>query len=199
MNFGTLRVLNDDIVIGGAGFGTHPHSNMEIISIPLHGAMVHKDSTGHEKVINTGDVQIMSAGTGIDHSEYNFSGSENLNFLQIWIIPKKRDITPRYDQKTFPLKERKNILKTVVSPDGKDVLWINQDAYLTLGQSDQNHTFTYELNKKGNGVYIFVIEGNVKIQDDRLQRRDAIGLIDINQVLIESSSETEFLIIEVPM
>ena len=161
--------------------------------------MVQKDSTSHEKVINTGDVQIMSAGTGIDHSEYNFSGSENLNFLQIWIIPKKRDITPRYDQMTFPLKERKNILKTVVSPDGEDVLWINQDAYLTLGQSDQNHTFTYELNKKGNGVYIFVIEGNVKIQDDRLQRRDAIGLIDINHVRIESLYETEFLIIEVPM
>ncbi|MBS0000418.1 MAG: pirin family protein [Cyclobacteriaceae bacterium] len=199
MNFGVLRVLNDDIVSGGAGFGTHPHDNMEIISIPLYGSMVHKDSTGQEMVIREGDVQIMSAGTGLYHSEYNHSGTEDLNFLQIWIIPKQRDIEPRYQQKDFPLSLRKNVLKTVISPDEGDGLWINQDAYLSLGQSDSDHTFTYSLKKPGNGLYIFVTEGGAVVGEDTLKRRDAMAISDLHSVQINTFPESEFLIIEIPV
>jgi len=199
MNFGVLRVLNDDIVIGGAGFDTHPHDNMEIVSIPLKGSMVHKDSTGHEMVIREGDVQIMSAGTGLYHSEYNHSGTDDLNFLQIWIIPKKRNIDPRYEQKAFPSNDRKNGLKTVISPDQADTLWINQDAYFTLGHSNPGQVFTYSIRKKGNGVYLFVIEGKVTIEKEVLERRDGMGLTDIDKVDLIAAPDTRFLVIEVPL
>ncbi len=199
MNFGVLRVLNDDIVIGGAGFDTHPHDNMEIVSIPLRGSMVHKDSTGREMVIREGDVQIMSAGTGLYHSEYNHSGSDDLNFLQIWVIPKKRNIDPRYDQKAFPLKDRMNKLKMMISPDQEETLWINQEAYFILGHSDHDQTFIYTIKKEGNGIYLFVIEGNAKVANEELQRRDGIGLTDTSSVEIEAAADSQFLIIEVPM
>ncbi len=199
MNFGVLRVLNDDIVTGGAGFDTHPHDNMEIVSIPLEGSMVHKDSTGHEMVIREGDVQIMSAGTGLYHSEYNHSDTEELNFLQIWIIPKKRNIDPRYDQKTFPLNDRKNSLKTVISPEEADALWINQDAYFSLGHGNAGQIFKYPIRKNGNGVYLFVIEGKVTLEGEVLERRDGMGLNDIDSIDIVTGEETLFLVIEVPM
>lgn len=196
MNFGVLRVLNDDIVIGGSGFDTHPHDNMEIVSIPLKGSMVHKDSTGHEMVIREGDVQIMSAGTGLYHSEYNHSGTEELNFLQIWIIPKKRNINPRYEQKTFPVK---NNLLTVISPDQSETLWINQDAYFSLGQTDPGRQFHYSVRKDGNGLYLFVIEGKVTLENEVLERRDGMGLNDIQSVDFQTAPDTRFLVIEVPM
>jgi redox-sensitive bicupin YhaK (pirin superfamily) len=199
MNFGVLRVLNDDIVTGGAGFDTHPHDNMEIISIPLQGSMVHKDSTGREMVIREGDVQIMSAGTGLYHSEYNHSGSDDLNFLQIWVIPKKRNINPRYDQRAFPLKDRMNKLKMVISPDQEETLWINQDAYFTLGHYDHDQNFSYTIKKEGNGIYLFVIGGNVKVANEELQRRDGIGLTETTSVEIKAAADSRFLIIEIPM
>lgn len=196
MNFGTLRVLNDDIVEGGAGFDTHPHDNMEIVSIPIKGTMVHKDSTGHEMVIREDDVQIMSAGSGLYHSEYNHSGSEKLNFLQIWIIPKKRNIDPRYEQKAFPVQ---NGIKTVISPDLPETLWINQDAYISLGQTEQDRQFHYSVRKNGNGLYIFVIEGKMTIENEMLERRDGMGLTDLHSVDIRTAPHTRFLLMEVPM
>lgn len=199
MNFGVLRVLNDDIVIGGAGFDTHPHDNMEIVSIPLRGSMIHKDSTGQKMVIKEGDVQIMSAGTGLYHSEYNHSGSDDLNFLQIWVIPKKRNIDPRYGQKAFPLNDRINRLTMVIAPGQDDILWINQDAFFSLGHSVHDQIFSYTIKKEGNGVYLFVIEGKVIIEKEILQRRDGIGLTDGDQIEIKAASDTQFLIIDVPM
>jgi redox-sensitive bicupin YhaK (pirin superfamily) len=199
MNFGVLRVLNDDIVIGGAGFDNHPHVNMEIVSIPLKGAMVHKDSTGQQMIIRENDVQIMTAGRGIYHSEYNYSDSEQLNFLQIWIHPKKRNIIPRYEQKAFPFENRENKLVTVISPDQSDTLWINQDAYLSLGHSDDNNTFVYHIRKQGNGLYVFVIEGKVILENEVLQRRDGMGLTDIQRVDIKATPDTRYLVMDIPL
>lgn len=196
MNFGVLRVLNDDVVIGGAGFDTHPHDNMEIVSIPIKGSMVHKDSTGQKMVIREGDVQIMSAGKGVYHSEYNHSDINDLNFLQIWILPKKRDIDPRYEQKTMPVK---NNLITIISPDTKDTLWINQDAYFSLGHSEQGLQFHYSIRKNGNGIYLFVIEGKVTLENEVLERRDGMGLMDLQSVDFQTAPETRFLLMEVPM
>lgn len=199
IHFGALRVLNDDIVQPGMGFGTHPHDNMEIVSIPLHGALAHKDSTGNEEVIYSGDVQIMSAGTGLTHSEYNHSKTESVNFLQIWVLPKQRNIKPRYDQKTYPSEKRKNQLKTVVSPNDPDALWINQDASFHLLNLEINHSFQYELNNPENGVYAFLIEGSVKINGVELNKRDGAGFSYTSSLNIESTSDSELLLIEVPM
>lgn len=199
INFGMLRVLNDDIVIGGAGFPTHPHSNMEIVSIPLKGALAHKDSTGNEKIIQTGEVQIMSAGSGLTHSEYNASQSDEVNFLQIWVFPKEENIEPRYDQKRFNDADRKNAIQTVVSPDQGDSLWINQDAWFSLTNVEAGKSIKYEINKKGNGVYLFVIEGEVEVGNETIGKRDAIGISEIDQVNIEASVDSKLLIIEVPM
>jgi redox-sensitive bicupin YhaK (pirin superfamily) len=196
MSFGVLRVLNDDIVAGGSGFDTHPHDNMEIVSIPIEGTMVHKDSTGHEMVIREDDVQIMSAGSGLYHSEYNHSVSEELNFLQIWIIPKIRNIDPRYEQKTFQFQ---NSLKTVISPDLPETLWINQDAYISLGQTEQDQQFHYSVRKDVNGLYFFVIEGKIMLENEVLERRDGMGLTDIQSVVIRTAPHSRFLLMEVPM
>jgi len=200
MRFGLLRVLNDDIVQPGEGFGTHPHDNMEIISIPLSGALAHKDSTGTEKVINTGDVQIMSAGSGLNHSEYNASKTEEVNFLQLWIFPKEKDITPRYDQKTFNAADRVNKFQTVVSPE-KDsgALWINQDAYLSLGNIQKGKSAEYVLSKKGNGVYAFILSGSAQIAGTLYGSRDAIGIEDIDSISVKAEEDSEILLIEVPM
>lgn len=199
IHFGLLRVLNDDIVQGGAGFPTHPHSNMEIVSIPLSGALAHRDSTGTEKSIETGEVQIMSAGSGLSHSEYNNSKTEEVNFLQIWVIPKENDIQPRYDQKYFDSKERKNKLQTVVDPDIEDALWINQDARFMLTDLESELSISYDIKKRGNGVYVFVIDGDVEIAETSLQRRDAVGISEVDQIEISANKDSKLLLIEVPM
>ena len=200
VRFGMLRVLNDDIVQPGEGFGTHPHDNMEIVSIPLKGALAHKDSTGNEHIINTGDVQIMSAGSGLYHSEYNASAKDEVNFLQIWVFPKERDIEPRYDQKTYNSEERKNKLQVVVSPEKKEgSLWINQDSYFSLTDLDKGINLTYDIKRRGNGVYIFLIEGSVKAGGIELNKRDGLGIEDTESIEITANENSSLLIIEVPM
>lgn len=199
VHFGLLRVLNDDVVEGGRGFGRHPHDNMEIVSIPLSGALHHQDSTGRDKVINTNDVQIMSAGRGIAHSEFNDSHTDAVNFLQIWVFPKEKNIEPRYDQKNFAPEGRKNKFQVVVSPEDAEAVWINQDAYFSLGKLDKGVALDYKVRKDGNGVYAFVISGEVKINEDTLQRRDAVGISDTDQLHVEATDDAEVLLIEVPM
>lgn len=200
VRFGLLRVLNDDIVEGGQGFGAHPHDNMEIISIPLSGALAHKDSTGNEHVINTGDVQIMSAGEGLYHSEYNASKTDAVNFLQIWIFPKERDIEPRYEQKSFNADERKNKWQVVVSPNKDNgALWINQDSYFSLANLEKGNSLSYDVKHNGNGVYIFVINGAVTVEGEQLDTRDAIGIEEVSSIGIKASESSELLVIEVPM
>ncbi len=200
VHFGLLRVLNDDIVQPGEGFGTHPHDNMEIISIPLKGALAHKDSTGSEHVINTGDVQIMSAGSGLYHSEYNASKKEPVNFLQIWIFPKERDIEPRYEQKTYDASGRKNNFQLVVSPQKmSDALWINQDAYFSLANLEKGKNINYNVKLKGNGIYVFVLEGSVTAANEKLNKRDAAGIEGTDSIDITAEENSELLVIEVPM
>jgi redox-sensitive bicupin YhaK (pirin superfamily) len=200
IHFGALRVLNDDIVAGGGGFGAHPHDNMEIVSIPLMGALAHKDSNGNEKFINTGDVQIMSAGTGLHHSEYNASKTEPVNFLQIWVFPKVNNIKPHYDQKTFDSNARKNNWQIVVSPDEKDGgLWINQDAVFARTSLDQNTQLNYVPKFAGNGVYLFVIEGSIEVNGQTVNKRDAVGVSNIESVEIIALADADVLVIEVPM
>ena len=200
VRFGLLRVLNDDIVAPGMGFGTHPHDNMEIVTIPLKGELAHQDSTGNKEVIKAGEIQIMSAGSGLTHSEFNNSKKEFVNLFQIWVFPKEKNITPRYDQKIFDPEERKNKFQIVVSPDEKDgALWINQDAYFTLGNFDEGNSVKYEIKKKGNGVYIMITEGSAEIDGEVLSRRDAIGLSDLSSVEIKLLAKSDLLLIEVPM
>ncbi|MBS1598242.1 MAG: pirin family protein [Bacteroidetes bacterium] len=200
VHFGALRVLNDDIVKGGGGFGTHPHDNMEIISIPLNGSLAHKDSTGTDGIIKTGDVQIMSAGSGIRHSEFNPSSSDATNFLQIWVIPKLRNIQPRYGQLTFDEKDRVNKWQVVVSPDEKDkALWINQDSIFALTKLDEGKELSYVPKFKNNGVYLFVIDGEIVVDNKNISRRDAIGISETDGFTIKASKTSEVLAIEVPM
>jgi redox-sensitive bicupin YhaK (pirin superfamily) len=200
VRFGLLRVLNDDHVEAGMGFGTHPHDNMEIISIPLKGALAHKDSTGNEHVINTGDVQIMSAGSGLYHSEYNASKKDEVNFLQIWVFPKERDIEPRYEQKAFDTAGRKNKFQTVVSPEkNSGTVWINQDAYFSLANLDKDVNVNYGIKHNGNGVYIFVLEGAIEVAGEKLEKRDAIGIEETDSIDIKAGENSEILVIEVPM
>jgi len=200
VNFGALRVLNDDIVKGGAGFGQHPHDNMEIISIPLTGTLEHGDDTGGRGIIKSGEVQIMSAGSGLAHSERNASRTEDVNFLQIWVFPKERNITPRYDQKFFDSAQRKNKFQTVVSPDkGDDSLWINQDAWFSLGSLSKQAVVEYSLKKPGNGVYAFIIQGDVTIDGITLNRRDGLGIWESEKISMVAASDAEVLLMEVPM
>jgi len=200
INFGMLRVLNDDVVKAGMGFGTHGHDNMEIVSIPLSGSLAHKDSTGTAETIRTNDVQIMSAGTGIRHSEFNASETEAVNFLQIWIMPKERNIKPRYDQQTYSPEERHNRLLTVVSPEKSEKsLWINQDAYFSIGKFDSGQVIDYTIKKQSHGVYIFLIDGEVKVAETNLEKRDSIGIWATDSVSIEVVKNSQLLIIEVPM
>ncbi|HRJ31582.1 MAG TPA: pirin family protein [Cyclobacteriaceae bacterium] len=200
MHFGALRVLNDDVVKGGAGFGQHPHDNMEIISIPLRGALEHGDNTGGHGIIQSGEVQIMSAGSGIAHSEKNASKTEDVNFLQIWVFPKERNIQPRYDQKLFPSTDRLNKFQTVVSPEKNNgALWINQDAWFSLGKFEKGKSTEYSIKKQGNGVYAFVIDGDVTINDQQLNKRDGFGIWDVEKIVISAGQDAEVLLIEVPM
>jgi redox-sensitive bicupin YhaK (pirin superfamily) len=199
VHFGALRVLNDDTVSAGGGFGTHPHDNMEIVSIPLQGDLEHKDSTGTHAVIRQNDVQIMSAGTGIQHSEKNHNDGEAVKFLQIWVFPKEKNIKPRYDQKTFRPEDRLNKLKIVVAPDTEDAVWINQDAWFSLGNFDKQHIETYKLRKTENGLYAFLLEGEVTINGHQLKKRDALGVWETENVEISANENSQILLIEVPM
>lgn len=199
MGFGLLRVLNDDIVEGGRGFGTHPHQNMEIVSIPLEGDLAHRDSMNHTKVIKQGDVQIMSAGTGVTHSEFNSNADRIVNFLQIWIMPKVQNIAPRYAQQTFLPSTRKNRFQTVVSPVEGQGIWINQDAYFSLGDLDKGTQLNYQLFDASHGVYVFLIKGQATVAGETLNQRDGMGIWEVDQIKIEAQSDAEILLIEVPL
>jgi redox-sensitive bicupin YhaK (pirin superfamily) len=200
VHFGALRVVNDDSIAGGGGFGTHPHDNMEIVTIPLEGKLAHKDSTGNEGIISKGDIQIMSAGTGIRHSEYNASSTEFAKLLQIWVFPKLKNIKPVYGQKTFDLKDRKNNWQVVVSPDkAEQALNINQDARFSLVDLEAGKSINYEMKWKNSGLYLFVIEGAVKAEGQSLLNRDAVGISETEKVNIDAISNTQLLAIEVPL
>ena len=200
MGFGALRVLNDDTVEGGRGFGSHPHNNMEIISIPIQGTIAHKDNQDNEKVIQNNEVQIMSAGTGIVHSEYNASRTEEVNFLQIWILPKEKDIQPRYDQKVFSTDNREGIWQTLVLPEVKaNSLWINQDAAISRATLAKNNNIEYQAKFNNSGFYLFVIDGDIKVKDLQLTRRDGLSISKTNIISINPIINSDILLIEVPM
>ncbi|SHL16638.1 pirin family protein [Hymenobacter psychrotolerans] len=200
MHFGVLRVLNDDTVAAGMGFGAHPHDNMEIISIPLAGTLEHKDNAGNHGIIRSGDVQVMSAGTGIAHSEKNHSQSEEVKFLQIWLFPNKRGVQPRYDQQSFEPAGRRNQFQQVLSPSPGDAgVWIHQDAWFHLADFDAGFATDYQVKRPGNGVYVFVLEGGVTVAGQPLHRRDGFGLWETESFSVQADSAARLLLIEVPM
>ncbi|MFN5635036.1 MAG: pirin family protein [Flavobacteriia bacterium] len=201
MNFGVLRVLNDDRVSEGMGFGTHPHDNMEIISIPLEGDLEHKDSMGNTATIKHGDIQVMSAGTGITHSEYNPNKDRLVKFLQIWVFPNKRNVTPRYDQITLNPEDRHNTLQQILSPKSDDAgVWIHQDAWFHMGKFDQDVESIYTMKKSGNGVYAFVLKGQFEINEQTLNERDGYGIWEVSEFTLKAlSQDAEVLLMEVPM
>lgn len=200
MNFGALRVLNDDVVQAGMGFGTHAHHNMEIISIPLEGDLEHKDSIGNKTVIKEGDVQIMSAGTGVEHSEYNKSQDKEVKFLQIWIVPKTKNTSPRYDQISLKNIEKVNQFFQILSPNEEDEgVWLNQDAWFHMGNFDKGSSDNYIIKKEGNGVYVFVLEGEIEINSETLSKRDAYGIWDTTEFAVNAKDDARVLIMEVPM
>ena len=200
VHFGMLRVLNDDFIAGGGAFPTHPHNNMEIITIPFTGALQHKDSTGGEGIIKAGDVQIMSAGTGVQHSEANASATEPVTLFQVWVFPKENNINPRYDQRHFDITERINKWQTIVSPVEKDkALWINQDAKFSLTKLQAGKTLDYPISFTGNGVFLVAINGAIKVADNNLNKRDAIGISETESFNIAATEDAELLAIEVPM
>ncbi len=200
MNFGVLRVLNDDRIAPSKGFGTHPHDNMEIISIPLAGALEHKDSMGNGAVVRNGDVQVMSAGTGIQHSEFNALDDQDMKLLQIWLFPNKKNVQPRYDQISIKDIEKKNEFYQVLSPNANDEgVWIHQDAWFHLGEFDQEIFTNYKMNKEGNGVYAFIIEGTAEIAGQALERRDGFGIWNVQDFEIIAGKNSRILLMEVPM
>jgi redox-sensitive bicupin YhaK (pirin superfamily) len=200
IHFGALRVLNDDSVSKAMGFGTHPHDNMEIISIPLEGDLEHKDSMGNTTVIRQGDIQVMSAGTGIYHSEHNKNRDQDVKFLQIWILPNKKNVIPRYGQISLNPADSHNRLQQILSPNQNDEgVWIHQDAWFHLGNLDEGKTLTYNLHKKENGVYAFIIEGAATINNQPLEKRDGLGLWDVDSFSIIANSNATVLLMEVPM
>lgn len=200
VHFGVLRVLNDDTIAPGMGFGMHPHDNMEIITIPLEGDLAHKDSMGNEATIKFGDVQVMSAGTGVRHSEFNPNADQRTKLLQIWLFPNKQNVTPRYEQITLNTEDRHNRLQQVLSPNENDEgVWIHQDAWFHMGKFDEGVSAVYELKKAGNGVYVFVISGNVTVDDTLLETRDAAGIWNVQSISLKAESDAEFLIMDIPM
>jgi len=200
VHFGMLRVLNDDIVEAGMGFSTHPHDNMEIISIPLEGDLEHKDSMGNVSVIKHGDVQVMSAGSGITHSEYNRNKDRRVKFLQIWVFPNRKNVKPRYDQITLNIADRHNKFQQILSPDPDDAgVWIYQNAWFHLGQFDKGFSSDYKVKAAGNGVYTFVLSGDVTINNQELNPRDGFGIWDTDKLSVKADSDAEFLMMEVPM
>lgn len=197
-NFGVLRVLNDDTVAPKIGFGTHPHSNMEIVSIPLEGDLEHRDSMNNMSVINEGDIQVMSAGTGITHSEKNKNNDREVKFLQIWIIPNKENVEPRYDQ--IKIDSSSNEFKQILSPNANDEgVWIHQNAWFHLGEFDKETKKYYQVKDKNNGLYVFIIEGGAMINDNKLQRRDGIGIWETENIDIRAEPNSKILLMEVPM
>ena len=200
MNFGVLRVLNDDVVAPAKGFSRHPHDNMEIISIPLEGDLEHKDSMDNVTVIKQGDVQVMSAGTGVYHSEYNKNSDKEVKFLQIWMFPNQRNVTPRYDQISLDVDKMNNQLLQVLSPNqDDDGVWVYQNAWFHIGHLDKGTKIEYDLKKKDNGVYVFVLEGEVKVEAQDLESRDGFGIWDTDSISIESCNASKVLLMEVPM
>jgi redox-sensitive bicupin YhaK (pirin superfamily) len=201
VHFGALRVLNDDKIAGGRGFGMHPHDNMEIVTIPLSGALEHEDSMGNLGSISKGEVQVMSAGTGIYHSERNKNIDKALTLLQIWVFPKVRDIEPRYDQRAFPIEGRVNQFQTLVSPLGSNdgAMSINQDAWFSLINLDADKQADYSVKLYNNGVYAFLIDGEAEINGQQLARRDALGLSETTDIHIKAKTNAEILLIDVPM
>lgn len=202
MNFGKLRVLNDDVVQPKMGFGTHPHQNMEIISIPLKGALSHKDSMGNKRAIEVGEVQVMSAGTGLTHSEFNDSQTDEVNFLQLWIIPEEMGVAPNYEQRKFDASGRKNKLQTVVAPKDKlegDALPISQQAYIYRTDLDAGNSVTLRPKNADNGFYVFVTDGSVEVSGHNLEKRDAIGVWDVDNFEISANGDSKIIVIEVPM
>lgn len=200
--FGCLRVLNDDTVSGGTGFDLHPHNNMEIISIILEGALEHRDSLGNVQVITKGEVQVMTAGSGVYHAEYNHSETEPVKFFQLWIFPREKGLKPRYDQLLFSEFMNQDQLVTLVTPDTnqqEDALWIHQDAYISTIHITKNADFEYQLNIPGNGIFVFVIEGKISVDENTLTARDAIGVSETTSVNIKATDNSRVLFIEVPM
>ncbi len=200
MGFGLLRVLNDDVVQSGRGFGTHPHENMEIISIPLSGSLRHKDSMGNEHIIHAGEVQVMSAGTGITHSEQNHSETEAVNFLQIWVLPGEQNITPRYEQKEFPKAGRANCFQQLLSPEqNAESLWINQNAYFSMIDLAATQSARYSLHSKENGLYLFIISGSIKVLSVQLSKRDGAGISDEQDVTLNAIEDAQILCMKIPL
>ena len=202
LQFGALRVLNDDFIAAGMGFGTHPHENMEIITIPLEGGLRHRDSMGNEAIVRFGEVQVMSAGTGIEHSEMNPSQTEPAKTLQLWVFPEKQNVTPRYDQKSFDLDSKINTFVNVVSPSDKNdgnALWVYQQTFFNLGIFDENKTINYKVNIPENGAYLFLIEGEIEVNNTIVNERDAIEITDFEQFEINIKTKSKILLIEVPM
>lgn len=200
INFGVLRVLNDDEVSGGMGFGTHPHENMEIISIPLEGDLEHKDSMGNVTVIKQGDIQVMSAGTGIYHSEYNKNKDKAVKFLQIWVVPKVKNVNPRYDQITINELATNKHLQQILSPNANDEgVWIYQDAWFFLSYLEPNEEFEYKIKKSGNGLYVFVLDGEIVVDNNKLDTRDGLGIEEFEKVMFKSLKKSKSLIMEIPM
>lgn len=200
VHFGALRVLNDDEVAPGMGFGTHPHNNMEIISIPLEGDLEHRDSMGNIGVIKKGDIQVMSAGSGISHSEYNKNSDRVVKFLQIWIFPNKKNVTPRYDQISLNENHRHNKLQQVISPymDGEGI-WIHQNAWFHIANFDKGFETVYHIKLKQNGVYVFVLKGTINVNGQQLDTRDGFGIWDVAKLNIKATDNSEFILIDVPM
>jgi redox-sensitive bicupin YhaK (pirin superfamily) len=199
-HFGLLRVLNDDVVAPGMGFGEHPHDNMEIVTIPLKGSLRHRDSMGNSEAIRYGEVQLMSAGTGVRHSEFNDSKLDPVNLLQIWVFPKVRNIEPRYEQKAFDKSDRENKFQLIVSPDNEnDSLKINQDAWFSMALIAKGETLQYASRLAGNGSYIFLISGEIEVDGNKLEQRDAIGIRDFDKADIKAIEESEILVLDIPM
>lgn len=200
IHFGMLRVLNDDTVAPGMGFGTHPHDNMEIITIPLQGSLQHKDSMGNSSVIHSNEVQVMSAGSGIQHSEFNPSHTKAVELFQIWIFPNEKEVEPRYAQKEFEEKDRINKWQVLVSPENSgNILWIHQNAWISRVKLDSAKEIIYKANRNENGMYLMVIDGTIKLEGENLQKRDAIGITDSAEITIKSTAAADLLMIEVPM
>jgi redox-sensitive bicupin YhaK (pirin superfamily) len=202
IQFGMLRVLNDDTIAGGSGFGTHGHANMEIITIPLEGGLQHRDSMGNEGVIGFGEVQVMSAGSGVEHSEMNASQKNEAKTLQLWVFPDTENVAPRYDQKSFDIENQINTFVNIVSPKDKNdgnALWVYQKTFFHLGIFDSNTTIKYEVKIPKNGVYLFLIEGEIEVNNQTLKARDAMGITDFDQFEIKISTKSKILLVEVPM
>jgi len=201
MHFGVLRVLNDDMVAEGRGFGKHPHDNMEIISIPLEGDLQHEDSMGNKAIIRKGDIQVMSAGTGIIHSEYNKNTDQVVKFLQIWVYPNQRNVSPRYDQITLDIAQRQNKFQQILAPNPEDEgVWIHQDAWFSMGHFDKDVQTKYQIKKAGNGVYVFVIKGSVTVEGQELESRDGFGIWDVAEINLKvTSADTEILLMDLSM